>query len=206
MIKSTRDENPSLDRGLQEAAWEPRTRAALQRVRRAVTDRDGESSCVTQHEFFMRSAIELSMSNPERPFAALIIDRKTGEFLSTGTNRVQEHSIWHAEIDALHQLDLPSVEPASLALYTTAEPCPMCFSAILWTGIGEVVYGTSIATLVQIGWRQIPIGSREILSRTTDFECEVISSILREETDALFAVGPPRVIDGTESRLLRSGR
>lgn len=39
--------------------------------------------------------------------------------------------------------------PAGLSevRYTTAEPCPMCQAAILWSGIGTVVLGSSIRSL-----------------------------------------------------------
>jgi tRNA(adenine34) deaminase len=38
-----------------------------------------------------------------------------------------------------------------LVLYTTAESCPMCQAAILWSGIGTVVFGSSIRFLQQQG-------------------------------------------------------
>ncbi|THY14236.1 hypothetical protein D6D02_04383 [Aureobasidium pullulans] len=40
---------------------------------------------------------------------------------------------------------------SSLSLYTNAESCPMCASAIRWAGFKEYIYGTSIDTLVQRG-------------------------------------------------------
>lgn len=40
---------------------------------------------------------------------------------------------------------------ADLSLYTNAESCPMCASAIRWSGFKEYIYGTSIDTLVLHG-------------------------------------------------------
>jgi tRNA(adenine34) deaminase len=40
--------------------------------------------------------------------------------------------------------DHPSVDWTALDLYTTAEPCAMCQSAVEWAGIPTVYYGTSI--------------------------------------------------------------
>ena len=38
-------------------------------------------------------------------------------------------------------------------LYTTGEPCPMCFSAILWANIDKVYYGCNINDTENIGFR-----------------------------------------------------
>jgi len=40
---------------------------------------------------------------------------------------------------------------AELSIYTNAESCPMCASAIRWGGFKEYVYGTSIETLIKKG-------------------------------------------------------
>lgn len=146
---------------------------------------------VTPHDIFMWQAIQLAASKPERPFATVIVDRATGLVAASGTNRIQDHPLWHAEIDAINQLTSSTFSATdSLSLYTTAEPCPMCFSAILWTGITEVVYGTGISRLVEFGWRQIPIHANEIRSRAADFQCDVVGGVLQSETDLLFAAGP----------------
>ena len=149
----------------------------------------------TPHDVFMWQAIQLTASNAKRPFAAVIVDRITGLIAASGTNRVQDHPLRHAEVDAINQLASSTFTTTnSLSLYTTAEPCPMCFSAILWTGITEVIYGTSISRLMEFGWRQIPIEAREIASRSADFQCNVVGGVLQRETDFLFAAGPDSAI------------
>ncbi len=154
----------------------------------------------TPRDVFMWQAIQLAASNAKRPFAAVIVDRNTGRIAASGTNRVQDHPLWHAEVDAIHQLASSTFTATdSLSLYTTAEPCPMCFSAILWTGITEVIYGTSISRLMEFGWRQIPIEASEIASRTADFQCNVVGGVLRRETDLLFAAGPDSAIPAETS-------
>ncbi|KAJ7727223.1 hypothetical protein B0H16DRAFT_1735264 [Mycena metata] len=40
---------------------------------------------------------------------------------------------------------------AEPSLYTNAESCPMCASAIRFSGFREYIYGTSIDTLIQQG-------------------------------------------------------
>ena len=101
------------------------------------------------HEQYMRRAIEIARRNPEAPFGALLVDRQTGEVMAEGLNRWQENPAWHGEIDAINRCaaENPRVSWAGLCLYTTAEPCCMCQGAILWAGIPELVFGTSIRTL-----------------------------------------------------------
>lgn len=38
-------------------------------------------------------------------------------------------------------------------LYTSAEPCPMCLSAIIWANIKEVYYGCTKEDAGKIGFR-----------------------------------------------------
>ncbi|OAL04190.1 guanine deaminase [Phaeosphaeriaceae sp. SRC1lsM3a] len=77
---------------------------------------------------------------------------------------------------------------ASLSLYTNAESCPMCASAIRWAGFREYIYGTSIDTLIQEGWGQIRISSLEVFRESFDLpnQSRLISEILTNETDPYF--------------------
>ncbi len=140
------------------------------------------------HEHYLRQAIALAAKVPERPFAAVIVDRATKEVLAEGWNRSDENPTWHGEIDALNRLveSATGIDNSQLVLYTTAEPCPMCQGAILWAGIGSVVFGTSIRFLIDTGWNQIDIQAEEIVRRSPDWHCLVIGGVLESECNELF--------------------
>jgi tRNA(adenine34) deaminase len=140
------------------------------------------------HERYMRRAIELAGNVPELPFAAVIVDSQTGHVVAEGWNQTARHPIWHGEMVALHALTESAVPVAttSLVLYTTAEPCPMCQGAILWSGLGGVVFGTSIRTLQQLGWRQIDILAEEVIRRSPGWHCNLLGGVLEQDCDALF--------------------
>ncbi len=140
------------------------------------------------HHRYMRTAIKLAANAPDRPFAAVIVDQPSGEMIAEGWNRSSINPTWHGEIDAINRLVDGQVEfdGTRLALYTTAEPCPMCQGAILWTGIETVVFGTSIRYLQKLGWKQIDILAEEVIRRSPSFACQVIGGVLEEECNALF--------------------
>ena len=145
---------------------------------------------MNDHELYMRRAIELAANVPDFPFGALIVDRDSGKILSEGWNKSSINPTFHGEIDAINQLVLsnPGIDAKKLVLYTTAEPCPMCQGAILWTGIEMVVFGTSIRSLQKMGWRQIDILAEEVVRRSPAWKCTITGGVLEQECDALFAM------------------
>lgn len=149
-----------------------------------------------QHEDYMRRAIELGRKVPELPFGAAIVDRASGEIVAEGWNRSAENPTWHGEIDAINGLARvrPGFEGSGLLLYTTAESCPMCQAAILWAGIGTVVFGSSIRYLQSRGWWQIDILAEEIVRRTPFRQCTLIGGILEAECNALFENPPHQFV------------
>jgi hypothetical protein len=50
----------------------------------------------------------------------------------------------------------------------------------------EVVIGTSIRTLKQLGWKQIDITAEEVTRRTPFAHCRLIGGVLEGECDELF--------------------
>ncbi len=140
------------------------------------------------HERYMQHAITLAAHVPDQPFAAVIVNRVTGEVIAEGWNRSDENPTWHGEIDAINRLiaDGPTIDGSKLVLYTTAEPCPMCQGAILWAGIGSVVFGTSIRFLIDIGWRQIDIQAEEVVQRSPGWQCLVVGGVMESECNELF--------------------
>lgn len=141
------------------------------------------------HDGYMRHAIGLAANAPELPFGAVIVHRRSGEIVAEGWNKAEINPTWHGEIDALNALYRRGygIDGSELALYTTAEPCPMCMGAILWSGIKLVVFGTSIRFLQEHGWRQIDILAEEIIRRAPDWECALVGGVLEPECNALFA-------------------
>jgi tRNA(adenine34) deaminase len=92
----------------------------------------------------------------------------------------------------------PGIDWTGLTLYSTAEPCPTCQSAILWAGISRVVFGTSIRTLQRLGWWQIDIPAEEVMQRTPFRQCELAAGVLEAECDALFQ-RPPDEFDAGQA-------
>lgn len=77
---------------------------------------------------------------------------------------------------------------ADLSLYTNAESCPMCASAIRWAGFREYIYGTSIDKLIEKGWGQIRISSLDVFQQSFDLpsQSRLIAEVLTNETDPYF--------------------
>ncbi len=92
----------------------------------------------------MRLAIAMAQNVPQFPFGAVIIRRTTGDVLAQGFNRSSHSPTFHGEIDVIIRCaaDHSPIDGTELDLYTTAEPCPMCQSAIEWAGISTVYFGT----------------------------------------------------------------
>jgi tRNA(Arg) A34 adenosine deaminase TadA len=139
------------------------------------------------NEHFMRLAIELARNNPRAPFGTLIVDVESQEVAAEGLNRAREHPIMHGELDAIDRYAKGGCSGwGKLRLYTTAEPCCMCQAAIIWAGIPEVVFGTSIATLIELGWNQFDLTAADVASRAKFARCEIIGGVLANECDQLF--------------------
>ena len=136
----------------------------------------------------MRRAITLAANAPEFPFAAVLVHRPSNQIVAEGWNRSPLDPTFHGEMDVIHNCARtnPKTDWTQLALYTTAEPCPMCQSAVAWTGISLVVYGTSIPYLKKLDWWQIDIRADEIRRRTPFRQSALIGGILERECNALF--------------------
>ena len=90
------------------------------------------------------------------PFGAVIVDRE-GNIISNGNNRVLRNNdpTAHAEIVAIREAceKLKTYDLSEYILYTSAEPCPMCLSAIIWSNIKEIYFGCTKEDAGNIGFR-----------------------------------------------------
>ena len=117
------------------------------------------------------------------PFGALVLDEQNEIIARAGNTTNSDHSItYHAEINAIQQAEYNRGKGKlkGCTLVSSAEPCPMCASAIAWSGLRKVIYGVSIESLKAEGFDQIDIGCREILERA-NYPIKVIGPRLEKE-------------------------
>jgi len=140
------------------------------------------------HEAAMRLAIAAAKANPFYPFGAVIIGAADRAVLAQGVNSGKTNPILHGEIVAINDYAAHHGNQgwADGILYTTGEPCPMCMGAIVWAGIGGVVYGSSITTLAEVGIPQIMIDASAVRDAAPFYHGRIVGGVLRAETDALF--------------------
>ncbi|KAF8198203.1 guanine deaminase [Mycena galopus ATCC 62051] len=152
--------------------------------------------------------LELGSPCPFGAFASAIVNHTVpglGQLVCTGGNNKTQtgNPTLHGEIAAIQNCSEILTDPsgpyklspadaldafAQLSLYTNAESCPMCASAIRWAGFREYIYGTSIETLVELGWAQIRIPSLEVFRQSFDLPdpARLIGGVLTNETDPYF--------------------
>ena len=112
------------------------------------------------HKHWMQKAIEQARIG-QTPFGAVIV--KSDEAFITAHNTTSTDGPQaHAELNAISNIsDLNPYDAKQLKLYTTVEPCPMCMSAFIWAGIGQLIFGATIDDAAEFG-HQIHITSQEI--------------------------------------------
>ncbi|MBZ9652724.1 nucleoside deaminase [Psychroflexus montanilacus] len=118
------------------------------------------------------------------PFGAVIVN-SNGEFIEAYNTTKKDGPIAHAEINAIQKLnELNYTDAKNLVLYSTVEPCPMCMSAIVWAGIGKVVFGASIDDASKFG-SQIHISCKDVVEKSW-YKIILKSGIERERCIELF--------------------
>lgn len=149
---------------------------------------DLEPAVRARHEVFMRQALAQARKNEAAPFGAVIVEREDGRVLAAAVNASHESPILHGETAAIDRCarDHLDVRWKGTTLYTTAEPCPMCAAAIAWTGIDEVVIGTSIDTIARLGMDQIRLACADVLRAAPFYRGRLVTGVLCEETDRLY--------------------
>lgn len=89
------------------------------------------------------------------PFGSVIV--KEGKIVGRGHNRVlaKKDPTCHGEMEAIRDAckNLGTHDLSGCTLYTTAEPCPMCLGATLWSNITMLYYGCNVKDTDEIGFR-----------------------------------------------------
>ena len=98
------------------------------------------------------------------PFGACLV--RGDEVLAVAHNTVLKDldPTCHAEMKAIRLAarKLQSYDLSGCEIYSTTEPCPMCFAAIHWARINRLIYGTTISEVVRLGFNEITIDNRRM--------------------------------------------
>jgi tRNA(Arg) A34 adenosine deaminase TadA len=138
---------------------------------------------------FMHRALEIARagmrSKTGGPFGAVVV--KNGEIIGEGSNSVTSTNdpTAHAEVVAIRRAceRVGDFSLAGATLYTTCEPCPMCYAAISWARIGEVIYAGDRAGAARAGfddsvlWDDValpPDGRRLVMRRVAPEDADVL--------------------------------
>ena len=71
-------------------------------------------------------------------------------------------------------------------LYTSGEPCVMCMGAIIWCGIGRLVYAASVAQIAA-KMNQIMISSADIAAKAPWDPVAITGGVLADEAVPILA-------------------
>lgn len=117
----------------------------------------------------MGVAIALAERNVQEqtggPFGAAVFNLDSGELIAPGLNLVvpSNCSLLHAEMVAiavaqkvLGTFDLGASGLPPYGLYTSAEPCAMCFGAVPWSGVRRLVCAARKEDVQAIGFDEGP--------------------------------------------------
>lgn len=105
----------------------------------------------------MRRAIELSkqsVCNGGGPFGAVIA--RYGEIVAEGSNcvTIDCDPTAHAEVSTIRKAckTLRTFDLSGCEIFTSCEPCPMCFGAIYWAHLDKIYMGNDRKDAAKIGF------------------------------------------------------
>jgi tRNA(Arg) A34 adenosine deaminase TadA len=139
---------------------------------------------------FMRLAIQAAwqgLEKGEAPFGACIVGQERIIAVAHNSAKAEMDTTAHAEVQAIREASrrLQRLELTGATIYSTCEPCPMCFTACVWAKVGRIVYACRIEDAAKTGIRQVPISSAR-MNQLGQSSVELVGDVLREESLKLF--------------------
>jgi len=117
---------------------------------------------------WMKRAIDAATRGIQKsaggPFGAVIV--RGNQVIAVAHNTVlrDRDATCHAEVNAIRiaSRKLKRFDLSDCVIYSTTEPCPMCFSAIHWACLRQVIFGTVIADVQKRGFNELSIPSKKM--------------------------------------------
>lgn len=138
----------------------------------------------------MQAALDACRTGIEKgqsPFGAAIF--REGRLIAATHNQVWATTdpTAHAEVTAIREAcaALGTIDLSGAVIYSTTEPCPMCFAAIHWARIGRIVYGAAITDAQARGFNELAV-SNATLKAAGGSPVELEPGLMRDEALELF--------------------
>ena len=132
-------------------------------------------------EYFMKFAINEAKKSPF-PFGCVLV--KNNKIIAKGQsgNTKTYDPTAHAEINAIRSacIKLKSKDLSGVTLYSTCEPCPMCFSAAWWANITRIVFGIKLSESSELFGDEILV-SNSYLNKKGGSRIKIKEGVLKRE-------------------------
>jgi len=135
-------------------------------------------------EDYIKLAIELAKKGAF-PYGAVVV--KDGEIVGQASSgEIENDPTAHAETTAIRRAcnKLKTTDLTGATIYSSCEPCLMCFGTLWWSNIRKIVYGTSITDSVADGvcmaMKEIDVPIKK-LNEMTSNDFEISGGICKEE-------------------------
>lgn len=145
---------------------------------------------MTHDEKFMQMAIDKCREGVDKgqtPFAACIV--KNDEVIACDHNIVWSSTdiTAHGEIHAIRNAcrHINSIDLTGCTIYSTCEPCPMCFTAIHWARIDKIFYGADIADAERFGFNELKV-TNIMLKELGLSNVQIIGDFMKKECVDVF--------------------
>lgn len=149
-------------------------------------------------EQYMRIAIkeaETSLCEGNNGFGAVIV--KDGRIIASSHDKedTEKDPTSHAELNVIRDVSKKLGKKLSgCMLISTHEPCLMCASAIVWSGITNIAYGYSIKEALTQGRKRMNFSCMEVFNRA-GVEIKIYEGILKTECSVLYREDVRKEID-----------
>ena len=166
------------------------------------------------HEEFMAIALRearRSLREGNKGFGAVLVKDLRILGRTHDTEVTESDPTAHAEIKLIRSAARRGLgkELEGSVIVSTHEPCPMCTGAIIWAGISEIVYGTSIEDSRRLGRTMVGLGCKEIIAKGPS-RTKVTGGVLADQCSRLYDSSVRELVrrfrDGRPARWREAGR
>lgn len=132
------------------------------------------------------SEAKKSLQSGNSGFGAVVVQDDVLLSKAHDTDKTSKDPTAHAEITAIQQAAVKvDGNFKNCMLISTHEPCPMCATAIVWSGIKKIAFGYSIQDALSQGRKRIDLSCDEVFQRA-GASIEIIRHFHQKECGLLY--------------------